>query len=38
MSLRGDQTRRPILTLEKSSLPYGLTLTESNLYWTDWKK
>ena len=38
LSLRGDNIRRPVATLDRATLPYGLALTPSNLYWTDWTK
>jgi hypothetical protein len=30
--------RYPIIELSTSELPYGLTLTQNKIYWTDWKK
>ncbi len=39
MSLRGGGgNRRTIVSLDGKSLPYGLALTASNVYWTDWNK
>jgi hypothetical protein len=29
--------RRPVVELSISELPYGLTVTQSRIYWTDWK-
>ena len=30
--------RRPILELDKFSRPYGITLTQNHVFWTDWAK
>eukprot|EP00095_Tigriopus_kingsejongensis_P011902 maker-scaffold111_size354240-snap-gene-1.11 protein:Tk11902 transcript:maker-scaffold111_size354240-snap-gene-1.11-mRNA-1 annotation:"low-density lipoprotein receptor-related protein 6-like" len=36
MEMYGGSSRRPVVQLENSA-PYGLTLTKSHVYWTDWK-
>ena len=30
--------RRIITELEANEMPYGLTLKDTSVYWTDWKK
>ena len=30
--------RRTIIELPKGEIPYGITITENNIFWTDWKK
>ena len=37
MDLSG-QNRRPIVSLNATEMPYGLTLTDGNVFWTDWKR
>jgi len=30
--------RRIVVELEEDSAPYGLALTETKIFWTDWKR
>ena len=30
--------RRTIIELPNGEIPYGITITENNILWTDWKK
>ena len=30
--------RRPLLTLEKGQIPYGIALTPNNVFYTDWTR
>ena len=30
--------RRTIIELPNGKIPYGITITENNILWTDWKK
>ena len=30
--------RRTIIELQNGEIPYGITITENNILWTDWKK